>query len=184
MLARDYPEEVAGLVLLDPSAVNDARLAAVTEHGAHQQVTLSRIPVIRSILAAVMRRMVARLLRDRDLSPEEVAAFDSILQADLQRTSQAATGLTRIASAFNERPLRELPLLWSPQTGRTPVRFSKFTLGLRRNSMHRFCNGPQRSTPCISPIRRKSSPSAATSSRPPHRPRLPCKPSPNLIRLH
>lgn len=109
LLARDYPQDVAGLVLLDPSTVNDERFASFTEKAIRLQARLVRTPVLRDILGVMMKRSQLKIISEHNLSRESSRALTELMNADIPSTSDAAKGLANIAATFDERPLPKLP---------------------------------------------------------------------------
>ncbi|GAA1991988.1 alpha/beta hydrolase [Microbacterium pumilum] len=109
LLARDHPEDVAGLVLLDPTPVNDAKLAKQVEQTAKTTARISTVPGIHWALTALLRSSAGRSARRHDMSPEARTATLKIAEVDLPKLSQSATGLAAIAEGFDESQLPLVP---------------------------------------------------------------------------
>ncbi|PKW16252.1 alpha/beta fold hydrolase [Saccharopolyspora spinosa] len=109
LLAHDHPEDVIGLVLLDPSAVNDVAFAKKTEQGVRRLAKLSRIPIVRGLIAAQLTSIGRRMAKDHGLRPEIRLALFKNATADLGMTSRAAAGLADIAATFDETRLPRVP---------------------------------------------------------------------------
>lgn len=109
LLARDHPEDVAGLVLLDPTPVDDATLARRVERTASATATLSRAPGLGRVLRALLRRSAARSARRHAMSPAARAAALTMAEVDLPRLAAAAAGLERLARGFDTAQLPPVP---------------------------------------------------------------------------
>lgn len=109
LLARDFPDDVAGLVLLEASPVNDVRFARLTERSIRSQARLDRLPVLGTLIGAAMRKATTRMVRKRDLSPDAEAAMEKVMTADVQRTKDAAAGLAASAESFDQVALPIVP---------------------------------------------------------------------------
>lgn len=109
LLARDHPEDVGGLVLLDPTPVNDVKLARQVEQTARTMAKLSKVPPIGWALSALLRSTAERSAKRHEMSPEARAATLKIAEVDLVQLSEAATGLESIAQGFTESQLPLVP---------------------------------------------------------------------------
>jgi len=109
LLARDHPDDVAGLVLLDPTPVNDVKLAERVEKTAAATARLAKIPPIARMLSAMLRSSAERSARRHHMSPEARAATLMIAQVDLPKLAASAEGLGEIAHAFDESQLPRVP---------------------------------------------------------------------------
>ena len=109
LLARDHPEDVAGLVLLDPTPVNDVKLARQVEKTAGTTARLSKVPGIGWALSAMLRSSAERSARRHGMSPEARVATLKIAEVDLPKLSEAAAGLEAIAHGFSESQLPSVP---------------------------------------------------------------------------
>lgn len=101
LFAAEHPDDVAGMVLLDPTPVNDAVLARRTATGARRIVGLARVPVIGGAIPALLRRSAARLGRSHPDDPGVVAAVDAMTRIDLPKLLRATVGLPELADAFD-----------------------------------------------------------------------------------
>jgi pimeloyl-ACP methyl ester carboxylesterase len=109
LLAIDHPEDVAGLVLLDPTPINDPKLAKQAEQTARTTASLSKVPGFAWALSALLRSIAERSAKRHDMSPEARAATLKISEVDLVKLSESATGLEAIASSFDESKLPVVP---------------------------------------------------------------------------
>ena len=109
LLARDHPENVAGLVLLDPTPINDAPICARLERTARASATLASIPVVRGLLSALMRASVNRSMRKLNLRPDCAAALDRTLGLSVPKLARAVVGITELSAGFREADLPRLP---------------------------------------------------------------------------
>ena len=109
LLARDHPADVAGLVLLDPTPVNDVKLARQVEQTARTTARLSTVPGIGWALssdAAVERQSLRATPRHEPGSPRRDAQDGRGGSAGL---AQSAEGLEEIAQGFDESQLPRVP---------------------------------------------------------------------------
>jgi pimeloyl-ACP methyl ester carboxylesterase len=109
LLARDHPEDVAGLVLLDPTPVNDAKLVAQAERTAHVAGRLSTVPGFGWALTALVRSSAERSVKRHAMSPGAAAAMRKMAEVDLPRLSESAAGLGALAEGFDESQLPRVP---------------------------------------------------------------------------
>lgn len=109
LLARDHPSDVAGLVLLDPTPVNDVKLARQVEQTARTTGRLSTVPGIGWALSAMLRSSADRSARRHDMSPDRHAAMLKMAEVDLPGLARSADGLEEIAQGFDESQLPRVP---------------------------------------------------------------------------
>lgn len=109
LLARDHPEDVAGLVLLDPTPVNDVELARKVERTASATASLSRAPGPGRVLRMLLRASAARSARRRAMSMAARAAALTMAEVDLPQLATAAAGLERLARGFDPSQLPLVP---------------------------------------------------------------------------
>ncbi|MEV8372582.1 alpha/beta hydrolase [Kribbella sp. NPDC056861] len=109
LLAREYPEKVAGLVLLDPTPINDVRLAAQVEQTMRRTARVASIPVLGGLVKAGLRASAAKIVRRQQLRPDCAEAQAKIGQLDIPQLGRAVEGLTELAKSFEEVELPRLP---------------------------------------------------------------------------
>jgi pimeloyl-ACP methyl ester carboxylesterase len=109
LLARDHPEDVSGLVLLDPTPVNDVELARQVEQTARITGQLSTVPGIGWTLAALVRSSANRSARRHEMTPESREAMLKMAEVDLPGLAQSAAGLEALAQEFDESQLPAVP---------------------------------------------------------------------------
>lgn len=109
LLARDHPEDVAGLVLLDPSAVNDVTLAKATESMARVSDLAWRIPLFRKPIASGLRTRAEKLADRHEMRSDCRSAIVRTAELDLPRLRQASDGLAALAKDFQESDLPRVP---------------------------------------------------------------------------
>lgn len=109
LLARDHPDDVSGLVLLDPTPVNDVKLARQVELMASTTATLSTVPGLGWALTALLRTSATRSARRHAMSPAARAAALAMADVDLPQLCAAAAGLERLAHSFDESQLPLVP---------------------------------------------------------------------------
>ncbi|MFC3452326.1 alpha/beta fold hydrolase [Amycolatopsis speibonae] len=109
LLARAHPDKVAGLVLLDPTPVDDPRTCAGLERTMGVLGTLSTVPVLRGAIPRVLRAAVVRAARRQELRPDCEAAFLRTADADTPMLARAVRGLTVLARDLQSADLPRLP---------------------------------------------------------------------------
>jgi pimeloyl-ACP methyl ester carboxylesterase len=109
LLAHDHPEDVGGLVLLDPTPVNDVGLARKIERTSSATATLSVIPGLRGALRRLLRASARRSVRQHHMSPQARAATLKMAEVDLVQLSKSAAGLESLARGFDESQLPAVP---------------------------------------------------------------------------
>ncbi|QUQ64304.1 alpha/beta fold hydrolase [Kutzneria sp. CA-103260] len=109
LLARDHPENVAGIVMLDPTPINDPRLSARVERAVRVIGPLAKIRPVHKVLTALTRASVKRTMRDLRLRPDCAAALDRTCDLDYPTLDRAVRGLTRLSADFHESELPRLP---------------------------------------------------------------------------
>lgn len=102
LLARAHPELVAGLVLLDPTPVNDSRLCARIERMTRVLGRLSAVPGLGALLAKGFR--AAALRGARDLRPDCAAALRRTADLDIPTLARAVDGLAEVSLPESELP--------------------------------------------------------------------------------
>lgn len=109
LLARDHPENVAGIVLLDPTPINDPRMCARLERAMRVIGPLAKIRPVRKLLTTLTRVTVKRSMRDLRLRPDCAAALDRTLGLDFSLLDRAVRGLSGLSADFHEADLPRLP---------------------------------------------------------------------------
>ncbi|MEU3645713.1 alpha/beta hydrolase [Lentzea sp. NPDC034063] len=109
LLARDHPEQVAGLVLLDPTPINDPGVCAGLERMMGLFGKLAAVPGLRRPLAATFRSAALRSARGRDLRPDCLAALERTADLDIRTLARAVRGITEISRGVRESDLPRLP---------------------------------------------------------------------------
>ncbi|MEV7553645.1 alpha/beta hydrolase [Amycolatopsis sp. NPDC089917] len=109
LLAREHPEKVAGLVLLDPTPIDDPRTCAGLERAVGVLGKLSTVPVLRHVFPRVVKAAVLRAARRQDLRPDCEAAFVRTADADLPTLGRAVRGITALSKEVRGAALPRLP---------------------------------------------------------------------------
>ena len=109
MLADDHPEDVAGLVLLDPTPLTDPKLAAMVEKRAQQAVKMFRMPLIGGILRGSLRRSAEKSAKRHRMTPEVRAAMLKMTDLDVAQLGRAVTGLADIGARIDLSQLPQVP---------------------------------------------------------------------------
>ena len=109
LVTRDHPDGVAGLVLLDPTPVNDVKLARQVEQTARIMARLSTLPGIGWALSAMLRSSAKGSARRHHMTPDARAAMLKMAEVDLAGLARSAEGLEVIARGFDESQLPLVP---------------------------------------------------------------------------
>ncbi|MGI5498952.1 alpha/beta fold hydrolase [Lentzea sp. CA-135723] len=107
LLARDHPEQVAGLVLLDPTPINDPRTCATIERMTVVLGRMAAVPGLRGLVAAAFRKTALRTARG--LRPDCAAAAERTARLDIPQLARAVRGLSALSQNFRESDLPRLP---------------------------------------------------------------------------
>ncbi|MBN9791738.1 alpha/beta hydrolase [Pseudonocardia sp. TMWB2A] len=103
--ARDFPDDVAGLVLLDPMPCGDVELASTIE-GMHARTTRAvRLPLVRWLLRRRMRAVIERAIENTGLRGPYADAARANADIDVRELSRAIEGLTARAADLDESDL-------------------------------------------------------------------------------
>lgn len=110
LLARDHPDDVAGLVLLDVTPINDALLCRRIERAFRAVAFVCRIPLIHRMFQSQMVKGAAREARRLRLRPDCAAANARVAaEADLVELGRVVTGLSELSEQFHETGLPRVP---------------------------------------------------------------------------
>jgi pimeloyl-ACP methyl ester carboxylesterase len=111
LLAAQYPEAVAGLVLLDPTPINDVKGCARLERTMPWIGRLSGVPLVRTALQAALRRGMQRSMRNAELRPDCREALDRIGNADLSQLADSVRGISDLAASFDPTAIPAVPIV-------------------------------------------------------------------------
>ncbi|MEU0791065.1 alpha/beta hydrolase [Amycolatopsis sp. NPDC005961] len=109
LLARAHPEQVAGLVLLDPTVINDPRTCAVLERMTRVLGSAAALPGLRSLLPRILRAAVVRSTRRQRLRPDCEAAQLRMADLDIPVLARAVRGITELSRGLREADLPRVP---------------------------------------------------------------------------
>jgi pimeloyl-ACP methyl ester carboxylesterase len=109
LLAADHPEVVAGLILLDPTPINDAPACARLERVMKVLGRLASFPLAGAALQAALRGEMRRSMRHADLRTDCRAAAEKIGEVDVAKLAAAVRGITRLSADFREDRLPRVP---------------------------------------------------------------------------
>jgi len=110
LLARDHPAAVAGLVLLDPTPINDPIGCARIERTMRVLEGLVRVPPLRRLLSAALRASLARQRRRLRLRPDCAAAHARIGDdLDIAKLARSVRGITQLSAGLRESDLPRVP---------------------------------------------------------------------------
>ena len=104
LVARDHPDDVAGLVLLDPTPVNDVKLARQVERTSRITGRLSKVRGVRRLLRAMLQSSANKSVRRHQMGPEATAAMRKIADVDLVTLGQSAAGLEEDRQGVSRNP--------------------------------------------------------------------------------
>lgn len=105
LLARDHPENVAGLVLLDPTPINEPRTCARLE----RSMRVASLPGIRQAFSAIVRVTTRRAARRERLRPDCSAALSRTADLDISKLARAVRGIGDLSAELRELDLSRLP---------------------------------------------------------------------------
>ncbi|SDH82591.1 alpha/beta fold hydrolase [Agrococcus jejuensis] len=109
LLATAHPGDVAGIVLLDATPINDPALADMVETRATQTVRLAQVPGIGAAVRGLLRLTARRSARRHRVSAEARAAYDRMTDLDFARLADAVVGIRAIGTTFDEAAIPVVP---------------------------------------------------------------------------
>ncbi|GAA1845941.1 alpha/beta hydrolase [Pseudonocardia ailaonensis] len=109
LLARDHPEDLAGLVLLDASPINDPASCRQMARTIGPLGAFARLPVAGKLASAGFRALGRKQMREVALRPDCAAAMERTLEADMVQLAKAAGGIDTLAANLHESDLPRLP---------------------------------------------------------------------------
>jgi pimeloyl-ACP methyl ester carboxylesterase len=109
LLARDRPGTVAGVVLLDPTPIDDPAACARLERVMGVVAVVTAVPPVRRLLAAVLRVALARERRRLRLRPDCAAAHERIARSDLRVLARAVRGIGALSAGLRAADLPRVP---------------------------------------------------------------------------
>jgi pimeloyl-ACP methyl ester carboxylesterase len=123
LFAAAHPADVAGLVLLDPTPVNDPDLCAQVERRAATTARLAGIPVLGPALLRGALALTGRRMR-RGMRPDCAAALDRTLRMDVGQLARAVVGLTGVGRRWRDDALPRVPavVVTADRAPSSPVR--------------------------------------------------------------
>lgn len=109
LLAHDFPQDVAGLVLLDPTPINDHKLMVDTVRQAHRTARIAHNPIGRALVRRMLRSTVRKSVRNYPMTAEVQAATLKIAELDIDQLARATVGLETIADRLDLASLPRVP---------------------------------------------------------------------------
>lgn len=109
LLAVEYPESVSGLVLLDPTPINDPHGCGQLEQVLGIVKRLNSVPGVRGAMQAMLFRGMRRSMRHAELRPDCAVALDKIGSLDLARLADSVKGIGQISADFREDAIPQVP---------------------------------------------------------------------------
>jgi pimeloyl-ACP methyl ester carboxylesterase len=107
--ARDHPDDLAGIVLLDSTPITDPVTCARIERPVRVAASLARLPVVGKGVDKAFQALGRRTLLRTPLPAQSVAAVDVVLQGDVAQLAAATRGLGALAAGLNTADLPLLP---------------------------------------------------------------------------
>ncbi|MHC1557745.1 alpha/beta fold hydrolase [Actinomycetospora sp. C-140] len=108
LFAAAHPADVAGLVLLDMTPVNDPELCAQIERRTAATVRVAAIPRLGPTLLQGLLWLSTRRMR-RAMRPDCAAAVDRTVRLDPRQLAASVTGLTEQARRWRDDALPPVP---------------------------------------------------------------------------
>lgn len=108
LFAAAHPSDVAGLVLLDMTPVNDIALCERTEKRTATTVRVAGIPVLGPALLRGAPALMGRRMK-RGMRPDCAAALDRTLQLDVDQLVLSVVGLSEQARNWRDDALPRVP---------------------------------------------------------------------------
>lgn len=109
LLARDHPEVVAGLVLLDPTPINDPASCARIARTTRLLERAASTPVLGRVVTGGFRATLARQRRRLRLRPDCDAAHARISDLDVPKLARAVDGIVDVSAGVREADLPRIP---------------------------------------------------------------------------
>lgn len=109
LFAERYPDDVAGLVLLDPTPITDPTLAEKVARNARLTVRLFDVPVIGALLRRTLRRSAVRSADRHRMTDEVRAAMLTITDLDAAQLGRAVDGIEELARELDVSGLAGIP---------------------------------------------------------------------------
>lgn len=109
LLAQKHPADVSGLVLLDPTPVNDPALARMVVKRSTSMARWARFSLVHRTLTAMLVASVKRSAKKHDMSAEARAAGLTVAQVDIPGLATAVEGLVEAADGFDASRLPRVP---------------------------------------------------------------------------
>ena len=107
--ARDHPDDLAGIVLLDATPINDPRLCAVIEGQMRVFGPLGRVPVLGAGLDGLFHRLGRRQMDHLRLPAEVQSGVEPLVEGGLAQLGAATRGLRSLSLGLQEADLPLLP---------------------------------------------------------------------------
>lgn len=109
LLAARHPSDIAGLVLLDPTPINDPDLAVMVEKRARQAVTMFGMPLVGAVLRGALMRSAKKSVKRHDMGPEARDAMLTIAELDAPKLGRAVAGLADIGAGLDLSAVPRVP---------------------------------------------------------------------------
>jgi pimeloyl-ACP methyl ester carboxylesterase len=109
LLATQHPDDVSGLVLLDPTPVNDPELARTVVARATSMARFARFSLVHRAMTAMLVASVGRSARRHGMSEAARRAGLAVAEVDIPGLARAVDGLVDAADGFDASTLPRVP---------------------------------------------------------------------------
>jgi pimeloyl-ACP methyl ester carboxylesterase len=109
LLAVQYPQAVAGLVLLEPTPINDAKGCKQLEQVMGITKLLYGVPGLHGLIQSQLLLGMRRSMKGKDLRPECSVALDRIGNTDAAKLADAVRGITQLSADFRLNAIPKIP---------------------------------------------------------------------------
>lgn len=109
LLAVEYPDAVSGLVLLEPTPINDAKGCKQLERVMRVTKRLYAVPGLHGIIQAQLLAGMRRSMKGKQLRPECSEALDRIGNTDAAKLADSTRGITALSADFRLDRIPKVP---------------------------------------------------------------------------
>lgn len=110
--AAQYPDDIAGLVLLEPTPINDTPGCIQLERVMGMSKRLYSVPGIHQIIQSQLRAGMRRSMKGKDLRPECSVALDRIGNTDVGKLADAVRGIGQLSTDFRAEAVPRVPTVF------------------------------------------------------------------------
>lgn len=145
LLAAAHPEDVAGLVLLDPTPINDTAIAERVAAQTKLSVKLFDMPILGGVVRRVVRRSALRSARRHGMDAAARAAMLRMTDLDATKLGRAVDGIEEIARSLDLTRASGIPtvVVTADRRAKDPVRVAHAALAHALNARVRSWPGAE-----------------------------------------